>query len=291
MQNIEQTDIQTASPSPVIATETAFRVPRQLPPLKVALFDWDQTISDSNFLYRCTHKATVKELFGDPDFFGADPARYRGQSIQATFIKHYRDTEHAPDWEAKARHAYKRFADNGQQIFNQMLAEGKVKLFEKGKETIEKLVAAGIPVGIVSNAPKEFINDMMLPAMLGPELTAKIAAIGLSYDDKGKPETDTCERMLQTLRQSGAIQGNTDKSSIYFIGDSLTHDMEVAHRMGFTAVLYGVPSLDTYRDLHHKDEPVAPSLHSILHVDDHHQLHTLIDKATASNGLAQQRQI
>lgn len=245
-------------------------------------------MADSNMLYRRTQQATLKELFGNPLYFG-DCSQFRGQSIQQAFMTHYRE-QGVPDWQAKARAAYDCFLKNGAQLFHEMLASEEIGLFEGAKHTIEGLLANHIPVAVISNSPPEFLCDLMLPALLGPELAEKIIAVGCEYDDRGKPETDTCERTLDLLADRGLLPRDAARDSVYFVGDSAAHDMEVAHRMGFTPVLYGADAMEIARRAHeHDPEAITPAMHRFLHAEHQAALQAIFDVAEQHHKDAQDK--
>lgn len=272
---------QMPEPSRVISTRSLFHVPRVLPPLKAVLFDWDQTMAHSNELYRRTREITFRELFGEDYMRGRDFSSLRGRSVHEYFIEHYRNTGDV-DWEEKSRAAYARFVENGKNLFDSLPEQEKTRLFDGARKTLEGLIERGIPVAIVSNAPQEFIHDLMLPKLLGEPLASKLVGVGLTYEEEGKPHTDTCQRALAALKERGFLSDSVDPASIYFVGDSAEHDVEVAYRMSFTPVLYSNHDLDIYcTQLAEDPLSIRASMHRFLYADNHAELQQLFEKALA----------
>lgn len=262
--------------------DNGMHMPRHLPQVKAVLFDWDNTLIEPKNLYGRVTKRVLNELHGDnpPADFKAD--RGRGSSISDYFRKWFTFVGDK-NIEAQTERMMERFCG----IAKQECKNGhKAELYEGSVPLIKWLVEHNIPVGIVSNSPHSLLCETLVPKMLGKELADNIVIVGALPSDHGKPELDSATRALHMLESKWKTGHHRDTrfkaNNIYFVGDSLAHDVEISGKLGMTPVLVDHMDMDVFIEKAQKDQESIPKTQQrFIHMDDVGELHKMFEKLHA----------
>lgn len=186
-----------------------------MPPLKLALFDCDGTIIDSQHSIVHAMDETFKRHGHEPV-----PARATrsiiGLPLDVAIARLLGD-------EPSARH--EDYAETYREVFRGLRLAGDVSepLYDGARETIESLDSSGWLLGIATGKPRRGVDAAFQPiGLLERFVTIQTADVA-----RGKPDPDM---VLRALSETGA-----DRDDTVVIGDT-TFDIQMARNAGVRAI-------------------------------------------------------
>ncbi|MCI5049426.1 MAG: HAD family hydrolase [Rickettsiales bacterium] len=309
-------------PHTTVSAKSPFHSPmnRRFPAPKAVLFDLDDTLLNSSTMYKLVGAHIIHEM--NEQGVGTDPGAVSGGAPQDYFARRYETipqdqrANYAPSKDAFVQRYFQKFIDTTLKAYREHQIEGmdvvqtdhgidlrptgemvpiQLKWMDGAKETLQYLLQSGIKVAVVTNSPQEVVDHSFVPDLLGPELKDRVPVIGLTWDLKGKPDTDSMEIGLERL---GLLRDDKKaKDGCYYVGDSHLHDMKVAHAAGMQGIMIAQhqPSFDRYaRDVSEALEKYMnrgaealgndyDHLHGACCVGDHEELRKFFDPELNSN--------
>ena len=185
---------------------------------KAIIFDWDNTLVDTQYTLNFALKNTMQEM---------------GYDVSKKNI-----VNEKPFFASREIYFRKAFEDRWQEasaIYNKYIRQapsGKITLYDEVEKVLQLLLDNNIHAVIVSNKfgtnLREEVEQMQLSKYFS-------AVIGSGDTEKDKPSVIPAETALKYM------DIKPDRN-VWFIGDSIT-DMECARRLGVTKLLYGTNSM------------------------------------------------
>ncbi len=183
-----------------------------LPKPSVILFDWDNTLVDTWPMIHTALNMTLRHM--------AHP-EWSLEKVKGNVKKSMRDSFpelFAERWEEAATHY--------QQSYRSIHLETLRPL--PGAEAMLDTAARAAKLGVVSNKRGDSLRKEL--AHLGWDRWIDVA-IGSGDAARDKPACDSADMALEALNTSSSRH-------VWFIGDTVV-DLECAHHLGATAILYG----------------------------------------------------
>ena len=251
---------QLTSPFPPEATATQAHLPQPTTPVRALLFDvygtlissgvgdisLDQSADQSELIHRLITEAG---FLGDAAWDRSDLATDFNQAITNDHTKTkatghpYPEVDILEIWHTLIRQWNLRHPgpENIKALVEQLAvryecAVNPVWPNEGFRDILNHAQAAGLPMGIVSNA--QFYTPLMLEAFLDKPLAQAGFHPTLqvwSYQERrGKPDTALYDKIASVL----AVQFDIHPSEVLFVGNDMLKDIWAASQAGFKGVLY-----------------------------------------------------